>query len=60
MKVVSHPFQVVPVLPVGNSLQSTKGRNVVGELRGDLQYVCEPVNSIASKNGIIYVRDRII
>ena len=38
IKVISHPFQVIPVLPDGNTLLTNIGRELVSELSRDLQH----------------------
>lgn len=53
IKIVSHPFQVRPVLSRGNTLLTDIDRELVGELSRDLEHECYPANVISSKVVVI-------
>jgi hypothetical protein len=49
VKVVSHPFQVVPVLTGRNTLLVDIGLELADDLSRDVQHECYPVKLISIK-----------
>jgi hypothetical protein len=53
IKIVSHPFHVVPVLAGRNTKFANIGPELVGDVSRDVQHDCYPVKLISSNIFVI-------